>query len=164
MDMKKEITRNALVAQMVRDAIVNDPRASGYTDESLYERAYQWYERAIALDGRGTDPSYARLTLADTFAKFLCQRTSAFGILDFWDGDVVNYMNADGKTETGVVKSIHVCATIHGGGHAIVLLPSGKETQVCWEALFHAKLPQEILDIAKAQLKASGVCPCPFHK
>jgi hypothetical protein len=160
--MKKEITGSALVAQMVRDAIVNDPRTSGHTDDSLYERACRWYERANTLIERETDPSYARVAPADTLAKFLCQREPAFGILDFWDGDVVSYMNAKGETETGVVKSIHACVTIHGGGHALVLLPSGKEARVGWEALFHAELPQEILDIAKAQLKASGVCP--FHK
>jgi hypothetical protein len=160
--MKKEITGNALVAQMVRDAIVNDPRTSGYTDGNLYERACLWYERANALVERRTDPSYARVALADTMAKFLCQHESAFGILDFWDGDVVSYLNADGETETGIVKSIHTCATIHGGGYAVVLLSTGKEMRVDWKALFHAKLPQEILDIAKAQLKASGICP--FHK
>lgn len=160
--MNKVITRNALVAQMVRDAIVSDIRTSGYTNDSLYERACLWYERANTLIKRGTDPCYARITPAVTLAEFLCQHESEFGILDFWDGDVVNYMNADGKTETGVVKSIHVCVMTHGGGHALVLLPSGKEMQVRWEALFHAKLPQEILDIAKAQLKASGICP--FHK
>lgn len=161
--MKKEITRNALVAQMVRDAIVIDPRReSSHTDDDLYERACLWYERANALAERKTDPCYARITPADTLAKFLCQHESAFGILDFWDGDVVSYMNADGKTETGVVKSVHVYATIYGGGHALVLLPTGEETRVCWDELFHAKLPKEILDIAKAQLKASGICP--FHK
>lgn len=160
--MKKKITEGALVAQMVRDAISNDTRVSGYTNDDLYERACLWYDRADTLVERGTDPSYARVALADTRERFLCQHESAFGILDFWDGDIVNYTKANGETEVGVVKSIHVSPTIHGGGHACVLTLTGKETKVRWDELFHAELPQEILDIAKAQLKASGICP--FHK
>lgn len=158
--MKKKTTDSALVAQMVRDAIVNDTRrAPGYTDDDLYERACLWYDRANILVKRGTDPSYAMIAPADTMVRFLCQHESAFGILDYWDGDIVNYTKANGKTEVGVVRSIHVSPTIHGGGHACVLSLAGEEMTVRWEELFHAELPQEILDIAKAQLKASGVCP-----
>lgn len=160
--MAKKLTENALVAQMVRDAIVNDERREdGKTPlGDVLERAKLWFARAKALVD--LKRCYYDNCVQYGFDKFLCSQESNLGILDFWDGDVVEFRSDDGVVKTGVVKSVSISATIHGGGSAIVMYPDGKEAYCDWKNLYHAKIPQAILDIAKAQILASGKCP--FNK
>ena len=156
--MAKRITSDALVAQMVRDAIVSDDRReNGKTPlGDVLERAKLWFERAETLVG--CKRCYYASYVQDGFDKFLCSQESNFGILDFWQGDVVEFRSNNGVVKTGVVKSISVNATVHGGGAAIVVFPDGEEKHCDWINLYHAKIPQSILDIARAQIMASGKC------
>lgn len=160
--MSKKLTENALVAQMVRDAIVNDERREdGKTPlGDVLERAKLWFDRAKTLFGMRK--CYYESCVQYGFDKFLCSQESNLGILDFWDGDVVEFRGDTGVVKTGVVKSVRISATIHGGGAAIVMFPDGEEKHCGWENLYHAKIPQSILDIAKTQILASGKCP--FNK
>lgn len=157
--MAKRLTSGALVAQMVLDAIVNDERREdGKTPiGDVLERAKLWFGRAVALVGlkRCYYDNYVR----NGFDKFLCSQESNFGILDFWQGDVVEFRSDNGIVKTGVVKSISIKSTINGGGGAAVVFPDGEEKYCGWENLYHAKIPQAILDIAKAQIMASVKCP-----
>ncbi len=157
--MAKRITSGALVAQMVLDAIVNDERREGGETPlgDVLERAKLWYDRAKTLFGQ--QRFYYGYCIQNGFDKFLCSQESNLGILDFWDGDVVEFRSDSGVVKTGVVKSISINATIHGGGSAIVVFPDGVEKHCDWKNLYHAKIPQAILDIAKAQIMASGECP-----
>lgn len=157
--MAKRITSNALVAQMVLDAIVNDERREdGKTPiGDVLERAKLWFDRAKALVG--WNKCYYSNCVQYGFDKFLCSQESNLGILDFWQGDVVEFRSDRGVVKTGVVKSVIINATIHGGGMAIVVFPDGNEKPCDWESLYHARIPQSILDIAKAQIMASGKCP-----
>ena len=157
--MAKRLTSGALVAQMVLDAIVNDERREdGKTPlGDVLERAKLWFDRAKALVG--WKRCYYDYCVQYGFDKFLCSQESNLGILDFWEGDVVEFRSDDGVVKTGVVKSVSVSATIHGGGYAIVTFPDGEEKHCDWKNLYHAKMPQAILDIAKAQIVASGKCP-----
>ena len=157
--MAKKITSGALVAQMVLDAIMNDERREdGKTPLSdVLERAKLWFGRANALVG--WKRCYYGSLVQYGFEKFLCSHESNLGILDFWDGDVVEFRSDSGVVKTGVVKSISINATIHGGGGAIVVFPDGEEKHCDWKNLYHAKIPQSILEIAKAQIMASGKCP-----
>lgn len=155
-------TDNALVAQMVRDAIVNDPRvAAGAGESSVFRRARVWYDRALTLKSK--DRFYYTSVVDKSFEEFLCEQESNIGILDFWDGDIVDVFSLDNgggdKVLTGVVKFIQVNATIHGGGRARVLFPDGGESNIVWQRLRHSKIPQELLDLAKTQLLATHVCP-----
>lgn len=157
--MAKKITSGALVAQMVQDAIVSDDRREdGKTPlGDVLERAKLWFDRANTLVG--WKRFYYGNLVQYGFDKFLCSQESNLGILDFWQGDVVEFRSDSGVVKTGVVKSVSVNATIHGGGSAIVVFPDGEEKHCDWKNLYHAKIPQSILDIAKAQIKASGKCP-----
>lgn len=157
--MAKKTTENALVAQMVRDAIVNDERRENGERPlgDVLGRAKLWFERAKTLVGR--KKCYYDNLVQYGFDRFLCSQESNLGILDFWEGDVVESRGHDGVVMTGVVKSISISATIHGGGAAIVMYPDGKENHCDWKNLYHAKIPQAILDIAKTQMLASGKCP-----
>lgn len=148
-------TDNAVVAQMVRDAICNDDRKSGIGAEDVLERAKKWYERALALRSSGN--IYYKECL-ESFERFLCDQESNFGILDFWEGDVVEYKDGD-RSRVGAVRNIYCNATIHGGGGAIVVFPDGSEKHCGWRCLSHSKIPQEILDVARAQIIASFKCP-----
>jgi len=153
--MAKKLTENAVVAQMVRDAIVNDDRREdGKTPlGDVLERAKLWFDRAKSLVG--WKRCYYATCVQFGFDKFLCSQESNLGILDFWQGDVVEFRGDDGVVKTGVVKSIGINATIHGGGAAIVMFPDGVEKHCDWKNLYHAKMPQAILDIAKVQIIAS---------
>lgn len=156
--MAKKLTENALVAQMVRDAIVNDERSEGEgAPRDVLGRAKLWFDRAKTLVG--WKRCYYENCVQYGFDKFLCSQESNLGILDFWDGDVVEFRGDNGVVMTGVVESIRISATIHGGGAAIVMYPDGKEKHCDWKDLYHAKIPQAILDIAKTQMLASGKCP-----
>lgn len=157
--MAKRLTSGALVAQMVLDAIVNDERREDGKRplDDVLERAKLWFDRAKALVG--WKRCYYDNCVQYGFDKFLCSQESNLGILDFWEGDVVEFRSDDGVVKTGVVKSVSVSATIHGGGAAIVVFPDGEEKHCDWKNLYHAKIPQAILDIAKAQIVASGKCP-----
>ena len=157
--MSKKITSNAVVAQMVRDAIVNDERREdGKTPlGDVFERANIWYNRAKTLVG--WKKCYYDSYVQNGFETFLCSLESDLGILDFWDGDVVEFRSDAGVVKTGVVKHVSIAATIHGGGSAVVVFPDGEEKRCDWKNLYHAKIPQSILDIAKAQIMASGKCP-----
>lgn len=157
--MAKRLTSGALVAQMVLDAIVNDERREDGNRplDDVLERAKLWFDRAKALVG--WKRCYYDNCVQYGFDKFLCSQESNLGILDFWEGDVVEFRSDDGVVKTGVVKSVSVSATIHGGGAAIVMFPDGEEKHCDWKNLYHAKIPQAILDIAKVQIVASGKCP-----
>lgn len=157
--MAKKITSGALVAQMVKDAIVSDDRREdGKTPlGDVLERAKLWFERAKTLVS--WKRCYYDNCVQNGFDKFLCSQESNLGILDFWHGDVVEFRSDNGVVKTGVVKSVSINATIHGGGAAIVVFPDGEEKHCDWTNLYHAKIPQCILDIAKAQIVASGKCP-----
>lgn len=152
-------TENAVVAQMVRDAIVNDPRMKGYTNEDLHARAKVWHERAQKLkeNNRMYFSSIADLSLSE----FLCAHESCLGILDFWDGDIVYvWVNGDvTKKATGVVKEIGVNPTIRGGGHAEILFMNGETKTYNWKYILHSSIPQELVDIAKTQFMATHSCP-----
>ena len=152
-------TDNAVLAQMVRDAIVNDPRMKGYTNGDLHARAKVWHERAQKLkeNNRMYYSSIADLYLSE----FLCAQASSLGILDFWDGDVVDvWVNGDvAKKKTGVVNEIGVNPTIRGGGYAKVLFMNGETDTYNWKYIFHSAIPQELVDIAKTQFMATHACP-----
>ena len=148
---------SSLVAQMVLDAIVNDGRCEdGKTPlGDVLERAKLWFDRAKALVG--WKRCYHDDCVQYGFDKFLCSMESDLGILDFWQGDVVEFRSDNGVAKTGVVKSVSISAT--GGGAAVVVFPDGEEKYCDWKNLYHAKIPQAILDIARAQIMASGKCP-----
>lgn len=152
-------TDNAVVAQMVRDAIVNDHRIKCYKDGFLHARAKVWHERAKKLkeENRMYFSSIADLSLSE----FLCAQESSIGILDFWDGDIVDCMiNGDvNRVATGVVKEIGVNPTIRGGGHAEVLFVNGETETYNWKYILHSSIPQELVDIAKTQFMATHSCP-----
>ena len=152
-------TENAVVAQMVRDAIVNDP-SHKLTD--VHDRAELWHQRARMLqdEGRLYYKSVADLQLDE----FLCVQESNLGILDFWEGDIVDYLVMQGSEKildrrTGVVKKTAIDPTIRGGGHAEVLFTNGKTENCSWKYICHSTIPQEMVDIAKAQLIATTKCP-----
>lgn len=152
---------NALVAQMVRDAIMNDPRRNNRTPGDVFSRAKTWYERAEELRKNGIF-YYSRI--ADKpFEEFLCEQESNLGILDFWDGDIVDYVARDSRGKdvvtTGVVRKVEVACTINGGGHAYVLFPDGSQKWIGWRELRHSKIPQDLIDIAKTQILATSKCP-----
>ena len=157
MEHTKKITSGATVAQMVCDALRNEPRA----ENNVLTRAKIWYVRAVKLSE--SNKMYYKTALDDKFEGFLCYIESNLGILDFWDGDVVEYeqQDSDGNrvVKTGVVKSIAVDATIYGGGHATVVLCDGSVVSKDWKELWHSSIPQSILDVAKAQMLASSKCP-----
>ena len=152
-------TENAVVAQMVRDAIVNDPRMKGYTNGDLHARAKVWHERAQNLKekNRMYFSSISDLSLSE----FLCAQESSLGILDFWDGDIVDCVrNGDiNNTSTGVVKEIGVNPTIKGGGHAKILFTNGETETYNRKYILHSSIPQELVDIAKTQFMATHSCP-----
>ena len=152
-------TENAVVAQMVRDAIVNDPRMKGYTNGDLHARAKVWHERAQNLKekNRMYFSSISDLSLSE----FLCAQESSLGILDFWDGDIVDCVrNGDiNNTSTGVVKEIGVNPTIKGGGHAKILFTNGETETYNWKYILHSAIPQELVDIAKTQFMATHSGP-----
>jgi len=152
-------TDNAVVAQMVRDALVNDPRSNGCSIEDIHARATVWYERAQKLRDKVMMyySSIANLSLDE----FLCAQESSLGILDFWDGDIVDCMiNGDvNRIVTGVVKEIGINPTIKGGGHAKVLHMNGETETINWKYILHSSIPQELVDIAKAQCMAIHQCP-----
>lgn len=160
--MAMTITESAIIAQMVRDAIINDPRnESRRTNGDVFSRAKIWYDRAQELRKNGL---FYYSTIADrTFEEFICEQESNVGILDFWGGDIVDWLQYDGKSNdgvrTGVVKKIAVAPTIDGGGHAFVLFPEGDSHWVGWKALRHSRIPQEIVDLAKTQFMATHTCP-----
>lgn len=151
-------TENAVVAQMVMDALVNDPRMKCYTNEDLHARAKVWHERAQKLkeNNRMCFSGIADLSLSE----FLCAHESSLGILDFWDGDIVECVrNRDiNNTATGVVKEIGVNLMIKGGGHAKILFTNGETETYNWKFILHSSIPQEIVDIAKTQLIATHTC------
>jgi hypothetical protein len=152
-------TDNAVIAQMVRDAIMNDNRKKDDAKFSIYERASEWYERMKKLKecGRFYYSSIADLPLGE----FLCAYESCLGILDFWDGDIVDvWVNGDvTKKATGVVKEIGVNPTIKGGGYAKVLFMNGETETYSWKYIFHSEIPQELVNIAKTQFMATHACP-----
>lgn len=162
--MEFEITRNALVAQMVCDAIHNDPSGEGGNrPTSVHARAQIWYDRALELMGKSR---FYYSQIADKpFEEFLCEHESNLGILDFWDGDIVDWVGRDPKenVRTGVVKDVVVGPTIDGGGKAKVLFPDGDSSWVGWKSLRHSKIPQAIVDLAKTQLLATHACPLMAH-
>lgn len=165
--MIMKMTENALVAQMVRDAIVNDPsgEGGGGLPRRVHARARIWYDRAIALKSKNC--FYYSSVVDKTFEEFLCEQERNLGILDFWDGDIVDDVSMDRggneKVRTGVVKSIKVNATINGGGRAKVLFQDGGESSIAWQHLRHSKIPQVLVDLAKTQLMATHACPLMAH-
>lgn len=101
-------------------------------------------------------------SIADlSLVEFLCVQESCLGILDFWDGDIVDvWVNGDvTKKATGVVKEIGVDPTIRGGGYAKVLFMNGDTDTYNWKYIFHSEIPQELVNIAKTQFKATHACP-----
>lgn len=159
-DKRKEITTNGVIAQMVRDAIVNETRKGkdGWTlMGDVYERAKLWYNRAQKLveDGRCYYGDIAKLPMD----QFLCAIESEFGILDFEDGEVVECAFSGGGRLTGVIEKIYVNCCSSGGGHASVLFPNGERRTIDWEDMYHSTIPEEILKIARMQLLAGGKCP-----
>jgi hypothetical protein len=159
-DKRKEITANGVIAQMVRDAIVNDPRKDdkGWTVMSdVYERAKLWRSRAqrLAEGGRCFYGSIVRLPMEE----FLCTIEPDFGILDFEDGEVVECAFSGGGRLTGVIEKIYVNCGSSGGGHARVLFPNGEKRIIGWKDMYHSTIPEEILKIARMQLIAGGECP-----
>lgn len=162
--MAFELTENALVAQMVRDAIVNDPSGEGGNlPRHVHARARIWYDRALKLRDQRR---FCYSQIADKpFEEFLCEHESNLGILDFWDGDIVDWVGRDPKenVRTGVVKYVVVGSTIDGGGKAQVLFPEGDSRWIGWKALRHSKIPQEFVDLAKTQLMATHACPLMAH-
>jgi len=157
-----KITENAIIAQMVRDAIINDPRnESRRTKGDVFSRAKIWYVRAQELRENGF---FYYSTIADRpFEEFICEQESNVGILDFWYGDIVDLVQYDSERDevvsTGVVKKIAVAPTIDGGGHAFVLFTEGDSRWVGWKELRHSRIPQEIVDLAKTQFIATHTCP-----
>ena len=150
---------NGLVAQMVLDAVSDDERREGGDGQSrdVLERAKLWFKRAKELsDNRSF---YYDAVLNNGLEGFLCSYESNLGILDFWKGDVVEIRYRNGEAKVGVVKTTSVAPTIYGGGYAIVVFPDGSEKTHDWKSLTHSKIPQSVLDIAKAQIMASGKCP-----
>jgi len=152
-------TDNAVVAQMVRDAIVNDP-SHRITD--VHDRAELWHRRARMLqdEGRLYYNSVADLQLDE----FLCVQESNLGILDFWDGDIVDYLVSDGSGKildrrTGVVRKTAIDPTIRGGGHAEIMFTNGETENCSWKYIIHSTIPQELVDIAKTQFMATHTCP-----
>jgi len=161
-NMKMTHTENALIAQMVQDAIMNDPRvATGSGESSVFRRARAWYDRALTLKSKNR--FHYSSVVDKTFEEFLCEHESNLGVLDFWDGDIVDDVSIDSsgeeKVRTGIVEFIQVNPTIHGGGHAKVLFPDGGEANIVWKRLRHSKIPQKLVDLAKTQLLATHVCP-----
>lgn len=159
-DKRKEITANGVIAQMVRDAIVNETRKGkdGWVLMSdVYERAKLWYNRAqkLAEDGRCYYGDIAKLPMEE----FLCEINSEFGILDFEDGEVVECAFSGGGRLTGVIEKIYVNCCSSGGGHASVLFPNGEKHIIPWEDMYHSTIPEEILKIARMHLIAGGKCP-----
>lgn len=157
---RKEITSNGVIAQMVRDAIVNDARKgkNGWTVmNDVYERAKLWHNRAqkLAEDGRCYYGDIAKLPMEE----FLCRIESNFGILDFEDGEVVECAFSGGGLLTGVIEKVYVANSSSGGGHASVLFPNGERRRIDWKDLHHSAIPEEILKIARMQLLAGGKCP-----
>ena len=152
-------TDNAVVAQMVRDAIMNDNRKKEDAKFSIYERASEWYKRAQLL--RGLDRFYYSSITDLSLVEFLCAQESSLGILDFWDGDIVDvWVNGDVTKKTmGVVKKIGVNPTIRGGGHAEILFMNGETETYNWKYIFHSEIPQELVNIAKIQFMATHACP-----
>ena len=152
-------TENAVVAQMVRDAIVNDPRKK-LTD--VHDRAELWHRRARMLEDKGL---FYYKSVADLqLDEFLCVQKSSLGILDFWEGDIVDYLVMQGSEKildrrTGVVRKTAIDPTIRGGGHAEVLFMNGETENCSWKYIFHSTIPQELVDIAKTQLMATHTCP-----
>lgn len=157
--MERQRTKNAVVAQMVRDAIVNDGRREdGKTPlGDVLEMAKVWFDRAKTLVG--WKRCYYATCVQNGFDKFLCSQESDLGILDFWQGDVVECYDVNGVHRVGVVKYIDIRPIIHGGGHATVVFPDGDEKNYAWDYMLHSKMPQSVIDIAKAQIMASGKCP-----
>ena len=155
-------TENAVVAQMVRDARVNDPRVKDYKDEDVHARAKVWHERAQKLkeNNRMYYSSIADLSLGE----FLCAQESNLGILDFWDGDIVYYLVTNGSEQildrrTGVVRKTAIDPTIRGGGHAEIMFTNGETENCSWKYIIHSTIPQELVDIAKTQFMATHTCP-----
>ena len=152
-------TDNAVVAQLVRDAIMNDNRKKEDAKFSIYERASEWYERMQKLKECGRF-YYSRI--ADLpLVEFLCAQESFLGILDFWNGDIVDvWLNGDiTKKATGVVREIGVDPAISGCGYARVLFMNGETETYSWKYIFHSAIPQELVDIAKTQFMATHACP-----
>lgn len=143
---------NPCVAQMVQDAIANDPNKTSGLPRTTLERARVWYDRANMLLGRAKITSSLRL---GSFDEFLCSFDSYAGTLDFWDGDVVK----DSKGRVGVVKCVQIAPAVYGGGHASVLFPNGKVESVKWDEMTHSEIPDEFLAIARAKLRAECRCP-----
>lgn len=156
--MKNLRTENAVVAQMVYDAIRNDPRSperlpSGY----VLERARVWYDRLLKMKD---DNRLCSNSMADhDFQEFLCLNDEWARILDFWTGDIVDKVHGDEKVKTGVVKSTRVASTFRGDSNACVLFPDGNYEDICWVYLRHSRIPQELVDIAKTQFMATHSCP-----
>ena len=144
---------------MVRDAIMNDDRRKEDAKFSIYDRAYEWYERMQKLKECGR--FYHKCISDLSLGRFLCAQESSLGILDFWDGDVVDvWVNGDvAKKKTGVVNEIGVNPTIRGGGYAKVLFMNGETDTYNWKYIFHSAIPQELVDIAKTQFMATHACP-----
>lgn len=159
-DKRKEITSNGVIAQMVRDAIVNETRKGedGWTlMGDVYERAKLWHNRAQKLveNGRCYYGDIVKLPMEE----FLCTIEPNFGILDFEDGEVVECAFSGGGRLTGVIEKTYAVNSSSGGGYANVLFPNGEKRRIRWEDMYHSTIPEEILKVARMQLIAGGKCP-----
>jgi hypothetical protein len=161
--MEMDRTKNAIVAQMAKDAIINDPRCPGFGNGDILKRAKTWYER-LKLLMRHEGPGGLKCRMDDmSFEEFACSMNSTLGVLDFWEGDVVDKVLADSSgnvsTDTCVVTGIYINYPTEGGGKASVLYTDGDTELVSWKVLRHSSIPQKILDIAKTQFMATHKCP-----
>lgn len=155
--MAKQSTGNAVVAQMVRDAIQNETRKDEYGNpimSNVLERAKAWYGRLKELHKKGD--CHCGISEKVSFEEFLCDARSQLRILDFWEGDIVECHYGHPGHMVGVIRK-----TIVGmdSSYASVLFADGSKKDVDEGCIFHSSIPGEILDVAIAQLIASKKCP-----
>ena len=154
--MARQMTDSAVIAQMVRDAIYNETRKdkAGKTILSdTYERAKLWHERAKLLNYAGR--CYYGHIANKPLDEFLCETNPSFGILDYVAGEVVE-CEWGNRLVTGVIRETRIDPS---SGTAIVVFPNGEHRDFSWRELSHSKIPDEILEVAKAQFIASNKCP-----
>ena len=137
-----------LVAELIQQAADAEKGSEAFHDE-LIERARKWLDRIHRIK------YFASWKIEDLLMYSITSNPTGFGSLDFDTGDVVRVM--DGKSPGGAlaVVSMHWDRLDSPPAHVIVLYAStGKPAEVPWRYLAHAKIPEELLQIARAQLKA----------
>ena len=142
---------NMLVAELIKNAADAEKGSEASRDE-LVERARKWFDRLRRIK------YFDRWSIEDLL-MYSTDRQTGFGSLDFDNGDVVRVTDAmpPERSRSLAVVSMRWDRLDGPPAHVKVLYAStGRPAEIPWRDLVHAKIPEELLQVARAQLKAQS--------